>query len=107
MPTAPSWSNGEMSAHKGSWIPLPLSLAIVVLVSACAVTHEEVTPTNEGLYRTAAWHIILAETAVDRTADDAEAFCAQTEKAMSVRDMKINRRLSGVYVRRWFKCVEP
>ena len=88
-------------------IPLPLCFAFLFVVSACAVTREEVTPTDDGLYKTAAWHAILAETAVDRTADEAEEFCAQTNKAMSVRDMEITRTISGVYVRRWFKCVEP
>lgn len=95
--------------NRSDWpkIPLPLSLAILLLASACAVTREEVTPTDDGLYTTATWHLILAETAVDRSADEAEEFCAQSDKAMSVRDMEITRKLSGVYVRRWFKCVEP
>ncbi len=119
MPTAPSWSNDEPSVSKRSripsprnrsgrpGIPLPLCFAILLSLSACAVTREEVAPTDDGLYTTAAWHPILAETAVDRTADEAEEFCAQTGKAMSVRDMEITRTLSGVSVRRWFKCVEP
>ena len=119
MPTAQSWSNDEMMRclrrrircprERSAWpeIPLPLCFAILLLVSACAVVREEVAPTDDGLYTTAAWHPIFAETAVDRTADEAEEFCARTDMAMSVRDMEITRTLTGVSVRRWFKCVEP
>ena len=84
-----------------------LLLGIGLMLSACAQTRGEVTPAGDGHYKADAWHLLLSEAAKDQAADEAREFCAQMDKAMSVRDMVITRELSGVYVSRWFKCVEP
>ncbi len=85
--------------------PAAIILAVGLFVSACGLTKGEVTLTDGGLYKTVAWHPLCTEAARDRAFDDAEEFCAQKNKANSVRRTEIIRELFGVYVHRWFKCL--
>ena len=85
--------------------PAAIILAVGLFVSACGLTEGEVTPTGDGLYKTVAWHPLFTRAAHDWAFDDAEEFCAQKNKANSVRRTEIIRGLFGVYVHRWFKCL--
>ncbi len=85
--------------------PAAIILAVGLFVSACGSTEGEVTLTDGGLYKTVAWHPLFTEAARERAFDDAEEFCAQMNKANSVRQTEIIRKPFGVYVHRWFKCL--
>ncbi len=94
--------NGSLSLTQ---YPTAIILAVGLFVSACGSTEGEVTPTGDGLYKTVAWHPLFTEAARDRAFDDAEEFCAQKNKANSVRQTEIIRKPFGVYVHRWIKCL--
>jgi len=96
--------NGSLSLIKR---PTAIMLATGLVVSGCAMTQEEVTPTGDGLYKTVTWHPLFTAAALDHAFADAEAFCAQKNKINSVREKETIRGWSGVYVHRWFKCLEP